>query len=106
MIQKIQTIEPSPQMQQQYKVLAQKIANIEQKPVKTPQDEAELAEHQAKQHQILSTGRPVFGQQPSAVINPPTQPTITSSPHPSSLPTACQRTSQCQPDLVYRRIQT
>lgn len=88
MIQKIQTIELSPQMQQQYKVLAQKIANIEQKPVKTPQDEAELAEHQAKQHQILSTGRPVFGQQPSAVINPPTQPTITSSPHPSSLPTA------------------
>ena len=27
--------------------------------VKTPQDEAELASLQAKQHQILSTGRPV-----------------------------------------------
>ena len=31
--------------------------------MKTPQDEADLAELQAKQHQILSTGRPVFGQQ-------------------------------------------
>ena len=47
---------------QQYKILAQKISLIEQKAVKTPQDEADLAELQAKQHQILSTGRPVFGQ--------------------------------------------
>ena len=49
---------------QQYKILAQKISLIEQKAVKSPQDEADLAELQAKQHQILSTGRPVFGQQP------------------------------------------
>ena len=54
---------------QQYKILAQKISLIEQKAVKSPQDEADLAELQAKQHQILSTGRPVFGhqqQQPTA----------------------------------------
>jgi len=86
MIQRIQTIELSQQMQQQYKILAQKIANIEQRPLKTPKDEADLAELQAKQHQILSTGRPVFGQQQNAVINPPAQPNI-SGPHPSTLPT-------------------
>merc|ERR1719323_2106295 len=63
MVQKIQTIELSPTMQQQYKTLAQKISLIEQKQIKTPQDEADLAEIQAKQHQILSTGRPLFNQQ-------------------------------------------
>lgn len=84
--QRIQTIELSTQMQQEYKKLAQRIANIEQRPVKTPKDEADLAELQAKQHQILSTGRPVFGQQQNPVINPPAQPNI-SGPHPPSLPT-------------------
>merc|ERR1719510_267004 len=77
MIQKIQTIELSPAMQQQYKLLAQKISLIEQKAVKTPQDEADLAELQAKQHQILSTGRPVFtGQQPSFPASHSIQPNI------------------------------
>ena len=56
---------------QQYKILAQKISLIEQKAVKSPQDEADLAELQAKQHQILSTGRPVFGQQPQPQQAPP-----------------------------------
>lgn len=84
--QRIQTIELSTHMQQQYKTLAQKIANIEQRPVKTPKDEADLAELQAKQHQILSTGRPVFGQQQNPVINPPAQPNI-SGPHPPPIPT-------------------
>jgi len=88
MIQKIQTIELSQPMQQRYKILAQQIATIEQKPLKTPQDEADLAELQAKQHQVLSTGRPVVGQQPSAVINPTAQPNITGpGPHPANLPT-------------------
>ena len=30
--------------------------------MKSPQDEADLADLQAKQQQILSTGRPVFSQ--------------------------------------------
>ena len=63
LVQKIQTIELSAAMQQQYKLLATRISSIEQKAAKCPQDEADLAELQAKQHQILSTGRPVFGQQ-------------------------------------------
>ena len=58
---------------QQYKTLAQKISLIEQKAVKSPQDEADLAELQAKQHQILSTGRPVFAPQPQ---QPPLQPNV------------------------------
>ena len=79
MIQKIQTIELSPPMQQQYKQLAHKISLIEQKQIKTPQDEADLAEIQAKQHQILSTGRPLFNQQQQQqhpvpnVVAPPVQ---------------------------------
>ena len=36
--------------------------------MKSPQDEADLAELQAKQHQILSTGRPVFGQQQQQLV--------------------------------------
>ena len=64
---------------QQYKLLAQKISIIEQKAVKTPQDEADLAELQAKQHQILSTGRPVFtGQQPSFPTSHSIQPNVRS----------------------------
>ena len=55
---------------QQYKLLAQKISIIEQKAVKSPQDEADLAELQAKQHQILSTGRPVFAGQQQPSIQP------------------------------------
>ena len=64
---------------QQYKLLAQKISIIEQKAVKTPQDEADLAELQAKQHQILSTGRPVFtGQQSSFPASHSLQPNVRS----------------------------
>ena len=42
---------------QDFKLVAQKISQIESKAVKTPVDEAELASLQAKQHQILSTGQ-------------------------------------------------
>ena len=44
---------------QTYKKVEQRISDIERKVIKTAQDEAELASLQAKQHQILSTGRPV-----------------------------------------------
>ena len=76
LVQKIQTIELSAAMQQQYKLLATRISSIEQKAAKCPQDEADLAELQAKQHQILSTGRPVFGQQlaqPAPALAPQVQ---------------------------------
>ena len=47
------------------------ISHIESKSVKTPQDEAVLASLQAKQHQILSTGRPVNPAGPAAPPPPP-----------------------------------
>ena len=40
-----------------------KIQEIEQKSTKTPRDEAELAQLQTKQQQILSTGKPIEGPQ-------------------------------------------
>ena len=40
-----------------------KTQEIEQKLTKTPRDEAELAQLQTKQQQILSTGKPIEGPQ-------------------------------------------
>ena len=56
---------------QEFKLVAQRISDIESKSVKTPQDEAVLASLQAKQHQILSTGRPVNPAGPAAPPPPP-----------------------------------
>ena len=45
------------------RVVQAKIQEIEQKSSKTPRDEAELAQLQTKQQQILSTGKPIEGPQ-------------------------------------------
>lgn len=66
-LQKVQTIELSPEMQQSLKLVQNKIQEIEQKPTKSPLDEAELAQLQTKQQQILATGRPII-----AGVQPPT----------------------------------
>ena len=44
---------------QEFKLVAQKICQIESKAMKTPVDEAELASLHARQHQMLSTGNVV-----------------------------------------------
>ena len=41
------------------RVVQAKIQEIEQKTPKSPRDEAELAQLQTKQQQILSTGKPI-----------------------------------------------
>ncbi|TRY74452.1 hypothetical protein TCAL_10091 [Tigriopus californicus] len=66
-LQKVQTIELSPEMQQSLKLVQNKIQEIDQKPTKSPLDEAELAQLQTKQQQILATGRPII-----AGVQPPT----------------------------------
>ena len=76
-LQKVHTIELSQEMQANLRVVQTKIHEIEQKSTKNPRDEAELAQLQTKQQQILSTGKPIEGaqsqtftsQQPSSTIS-------------------------------------
>ena len=60
-LQKVHTIELSQEMQASLRIVQAKIQEIEQKAAKTPRDEAELAQLQTKQQQILSTGKPIEG---------------------------------------------
>ena len=46
---------------QSLRIVQSKIQEIEQKSTKNPRDEAELAQLQTKQQQILSTGKPIEG---------------------------------------------
>ena len=46
---------------QSLRIVQSKIQEIEQKTTKNPRDEAELAQLQTKQQQILSTGKPIEG---------------------------------------------
>ena len=62
-LQKVHTIELSQEMQANLRVVQSKIQDIEQKTTKSPRDEAELAQLQTKQQQILSTGKPIEGSQ-------------------------------------------
>uniref|UniRef100_A0A0K2UW65 Putative LOC100679230 [Nasonia vitripennis] n=1 Tax=Lepeophtheirus salmonis TaxID=72036 RepID=A0A0K2UW65_LEPSM len=58
-IQKVQTIELSPEMQQSLREVQSRIQEIEKQMAKSPQDEAELAQLQTRQQRILSLGRPI-----------------------------------------------
>ena len=66
-LQKVETIELTPEMQQALKVVQGRMLEIERKNSKTPQELAELAQLQAKQQKILSTGRTLTNSQASAM---------------------------------------
>ena len=65
-LQKVETIELTSEMQQALKVVQGRMLEIERKNSKTPQELAELAQLQAKQQKILSTGRTIANSQTSA----------------------------------------
>ena len=50
------------------RIVQSKIQEIEHKTTKNPRDEAELAQLQTKQQQILSTGKPIEG--PTSFTSP------------------------------------
>ena len=66
-LQKVETIELTPEMQQALKVVQGRMLEMEKKSSKTPQELAELAQLQAKQQKILSTGRTIASSQASAM---------------------------------------
>eukprot|EP00095_Tigriopus_kingsejongensis_P004733 maker-scaffold719_size106944-snap-gene-0.25 protein:Tk04733 transcript:maker-scaffold719_size106944-snap-gene-0.25-mRNA-1 annotation:"hypothetical protein BRAFLDRAFT_85667" len=66
-LQKVQTIELTQEMQHSLKIVQTKIQELEQRPQRSPMEEAELAQLQTKQQQILATGRPII-----AGVQPPT----------------------------------
>ena len=66
-LQKVETIELTPEMQQALKVVQGRMLEIERKNSKTPQELAELAQLQAKQQKILSTGRTLTNSHASAM---------------------------------------
>ena len=87
-LQKVETIELTPEMQQTLKVVQGRMLEIERKNSKTPQELAELAQLQAKQQKILSTGRTLANSQASAMASDvsalPNQPMPASSSSVSS----------------------
>ena len=81
-LQKVETIELTPEMQQTLKVVQGRMLEIERKNSKTPQELAELAQLQAKQQKILSTGRTLVNSHASAMASDVS--TLPNQPMPAS----------------------
>ena len=80
-LQKVQAIELSPQMQQTLKLLQSRMQELERKAGRTPQEDAEMAQLQSKQQQILASGKPVATpttaiQQPQQLVQQQPQPLL------------------------------